>query len=572
MNSQLPPVDPVLQAHLARRSAGPLPEGLADQVLQTVDAAPVKPKYAWRALSSRSARTAPRTLLAGAGLAAVVLLVAALAVAPRFQMTPAASRLAGYPADRALTTAELAALMAGPALPTNTTLVADVVIDIRTDVCPMDRYGTVGIVEGMASQVCVMTASDVLTQPVTISGIMAFRYLAPGYLGLLGEIAPAAPAKVAFRVADDWPLQGKTFLVEGWLYRLDGWQGYSQVPGAESMGCPANTPEPAGDPLDPTGSDVCVYSWLTDKSIAAPPGFASGQPITSEQTRSVEAAGMELIDAIPSDAAVHGVYVVRSVTEPCPGAPPQDSRGCGGWRVLAKVADISLPALSGSPLKDATEAPTTAPPATLVAPSLTGVIGSGNQPLAADELETLMVEQPDHLARRTVIIAAPIPTQISCQSDASGGGCAVNTKPLAIDGAWAVSIRADGTLSLVGQIATPTAGGYVFKLDQLRTWSGGVGFVIVDAWLDWENGCDSATDPPYGSVGCGTSLLTAEKLTWMHMAALLPAGAVVTWVQSDAYRAFGSQALSDGVHGLYLVEVANQTAPRILARLEPLTP
>ncbi len=62
-----------------------------------------------------------------------------------------------------------------------------------------------------------MTASDVLIQPVTISGIIAFRYLAPGVLGLLGEITPASPAKAAFRVADEWPLQGKTFLVDGWL-------------------------------------------------------------------------------------------------------------------------------------------------------------------------------------------------------------------------------------------------------------------------------------------------------------------------------------------------------------------
>jgi hypothetical protein len=569
MNSQLPPVDTVLRAQLAHRSGGRLPEGLADRVLLAVDSAPVKPRYAWRAFSPRSGRTAPRTLLAGAGLAAVLLLAAALVVVPRFQVTPAASGLAGYPADRALTAAELAALMAGPALPTNTTLVADVVIDIRTDVCPMDRYGTVGIVEGMPSQVCVMTASNVLIQPVTIRGTMAFRYLAPGILGLLGEITPASP-RMAFRVADEWPLQGKTFLVDGWL-------------GAEGLtvSC-AQAPTP-GDVLLPTGEDCPYDDWLSDDSTA--PGiqadheYSPPSPLPSYDTlslrgnaRHVNAGGMRIIDSLDPGVPVRGVFVVRSVTEGCPGDPPQSSTGCGAWRVLAKVVEISLPAPSGSPLKAATETPTTAPPATPVAPSLTGVIGSGNQPLAADELETLMVEQPDHLARRTVIVAAPIPTQISCQSDASGGGCAVNTKPLARDGVWAVSISVDGTLSLVGQIATPTAGNYVFTLEQLQAWSGGTGLVIVDAWLDWENGCDSPAGSPYGSGGCGTSLLTAEKLAWMHMAALLPAGAVVTWVQSDAYRAFGSQALSDGVHGLYLVEVANQTAPRILARLEPLTP
>ena len=429
--------------------------------------------------------------------------------------------------------------MAGPALPTNTALVATVTIEVRSDVCPMDRYGTVGIVEGMASQVCVMTASDVLIQPFALRGTFAFRYLAPGVLGLLGEITPASPAKVAFRVADEWPLQGKTFLVDGWL-------------GADGLLESCARAPTSGDVLFPDGEDCPYDDWLSDDSTApgiqadheySPPSpLPSYDPLSlRDNARHVEAGGMRIIDSVDHAAPVRGVYVVRSVTEGCPGDPPQSSRGCGAWRVLAKVAEISMPAPSGTPLEVATAAPTTAPPATPVAPSLTGVVGTSNQPLTADELETLMVTQPDHLAGRIVIVAAPIPTQISCQSDASGGGCAVNTKPLASDGVWAVSI-------------------------------GGTGLVIVDAWLDWENGCDAPTALPYGSGGCGTSMLTAEKLTWMHMAALLPHGAVVTWVQSDAYRAFGSQDLGSGVHGLYLVEVADQTAPKILARLEPLTP
>jgi hypothetical protein len=203
---------------------------------------------------------------------------------------------------------------------------------------------------------------------------------------------------------------------------------------------------------------------------------------------------------------------------------------------------------------------------------LTGVIGTGNQPLNADELRILMVSPPDNLAGRIAIVEAPIPTLISCHYDANGGGgCAYNMTPLAEDGVWAVSVGADGSLSLIGRMSTPTAEGYVFTLDQVQAKSGGTGFVIVDAWLDWENGCD-APPVPYGSGGCGTSMLTAEKLSWMHMAALLPPGAVVTWVQTDAYRAFGSQELSEGVPGLYLVELADQTAPRILARLEAVTP
>jgi hypothetical protein len=570
MSDQPPPIDQDLRAQLARRSAGRLPEGLATQVLQAVDVAPARPRYAWRAFSPRSERAAPRTLLAGASLAAAVLLVAALVVVPRSQMTPAASGLAGYPADRTLSSPELALLMSGPALPTNTALVANAVIDIRSDVCPMDRYGTVGIVEEMASQICVVTASDVLIQPFTIRGIFAFRYLGPGVLGLIGEITQASSTKTPFRVADEWPLQGKTFLVDGWL-------------GAEGLLESCARAPTSGDVLLPNAEDCPYDNWLSDDSTApgiqadheysAPSPLPSYDPLALRgNARHVEAGGMRLIDSLDPAAPVHGVYVVRSMTEGCPGDPPQSSRGCGAWRVLAKVAETSVPAPSGTPLEVATAAPTTAPPATPLAASLTGVIGTGNQPLNADELRILMVSPPDNLAGRIAIVEAPIPTLISCHYDANGGGgCAYNMTPLAEDGVWAVSVGADGSLSLIGRMSTPTAEGYVFTLDQVQAKSGGTGFVIVDAWLDWENGCD-APPVPYGSGGCGTSMLTAEKLSWMHMAALLPPGAVVTWVQTDAYRAFGSQELSEGVPGLYLVELADQTAPRILARLEAVTP
>jgi hypothetical protein len=102
--------------------------------------------------------------------------------------------------------------------------------------------------------------------------------------------------------------------------------------------------------------------------------------------------------------------------------------------------------------------------------------------------------------------------------------------------------------------------------------TGGANLMIVDARLDWENGCDTPTDPSYGSGGCGTSILTAEKLIWMHIAALLPPKAVVSWVQNGAYRIFGSQNLaSEGVRGLYLAQALPGATPTILARLEPTT-
>src|SRR5664280_2731361 len=166
MNAQLPSIDPSIREHLARRSAGRLPGELAAEVFTALDSAPIR-RPIWRV---------PRLAVAGLSLALVAVLVAAIAFsAVRTPPAASAPSLAGYPAERALTTAELASLMAGPALPVNTALVASVTIDVRNDVCPMNRYQTQGLVEGMGSQVCVMTA-DVAIQPVTIEGTFAFRY------------------------------------------------------------------------------------------------------------------------------------------------------------------------------------------------------------------------------------------------------------------------------------------------------------------------------------------------------------------------------------------------------------
>ena len=244
MNEQLPPVDRDLRGQLSRRSAGRLPDDLLVATYARLDVARPQPRR-W---------TGPRLnrlTAAGAACALIVVLTAALVVVPRFQTAPATSALAGYPAERALTTAELAAVMAGPALATNTALVASVTVDVRYDVCPMDRYRTVGVIEGMHSQVCVMSGSDVQTEPARMIGVFAFRYLAPGVLGLLGEITPASSAKAAFRVADDWPLQGKTFLVDGWL-------------GAEGLLASCVGPVQQGDVLAPYGDDCPYEDWLAD--------------------------------------------------------------------------------------------------------------------------------------------------------------------------------------------------------------------------------------------------------------------------------------------------------------------
>jgi hypothetical protein len=551
---QLPPVDPTIREQLARRSAGRLPEDLLTAIYAGLNVAPPQPpRLTWRRV--------PRMALAGGALALTAILTAALLVVPRSQIGPAATGQWSYPADHALTSADLGLLMSGPALPTNTALVANAVIDIRSDVCRMDRYPTVGIVEGMGSQVCVMAADLSAVLPGhTASGTFAFRYLAPGYLGLLGEITPASSAMEAFRVVDGWPLAGKTFLVEGWL-------------GAEGLTVSCAAPPTAGDPLAPNGEDCPYDDWLSDDpsaplidtSVAGVPQSTRDATKLYGNARIVEAGGMRQIDSIDHGTPVHGVYVVRSVTEQCPGALPQDSRGCA-WRVLAKVAEISVPPPRGTPVEAATAAPTTAPPATPLVPALTGVIGTGNQPLTVDELETLMVVQPDHLAGRIVIAKSPIPTRISCQTDSNGGGCAVNTKPLAQTGIWAVGIGAEGALGLVGQVATPGGRLVVTVGDTNVAPSAPIDeFLIVDGWLDWGAGYECDATPRPTSAYCDTPGLGPYLIGMPGVTAFREL------VQSAAFQTFGSENLNAGpVQGLYLVHLCTSCrSDEILARLGP---
>jgi hypothetical protein len=522
---------------------------------------------------------APRTLFAGASLAAILLLVAAFVVVPRFQVTPAASGLAGYPADRALTTAELASLMAGPALPPNTALVASVTIDAKTDVCPMNRYPTIGVVEGMGSQVCVMGSqvSAYLTT-ASVTGTFAFRYFGPGYLGLLGEIAPASPSKVAFKVADDWPLAGKTFLVDGWL-------------GAVGLTVSCASLEPSGDVLNPSGEDCPNDNWLGDQptapGIEADHGFYSGSPEPSYDplslrgnARHVEAGGMRQIDSIDHAAPVHGVYVVRSVIGPCPGAPPESSIGCPAWRVLAKVADISLP-LAPAP---ATATPTTAPPATPVAePSdplalaPVGLLGSGNRPLTQAEFEALWASDPTHLAGRIAIVKGPVPTGFECWSagaadvSAPPGTChiAILDGFIAQEGYWAVRAGADGQLSIVGQISTPDTS-FVYSLAQVNgsTSLKNGDLLMVSGWLlEYVPTCDMGATPL--PAGCGP-FSRIDSIPSDNS----PAG---IGVQQGAYAQFTGTAGDWTVEGppiesVFLVRVTNGDIGTLLARLEVAIP
>jgi hypothetical protein len=427
----------------------------------------------------------------------------------------------GYPVDRALTTAELAAVMAGPALAVNTTLVAAVTIDSSeagTPGCVMNDYPTIGAVRGMRTLVCVFGGGPT---PARIPGIFAFRYLGPGALDLLGQITPASSSRPVFGVTGwPWSLNGwDTFLVGGYLIR-----------------------EPSG--------------WRIADTLNGPTPSTN----TFQSVQVDAAAGIDSMD--PSQ---YGVFVVTAVTVSFPASsmePPGDGIA---FHVVAKVADISVPGAAASTSPSPRENPA-GPPATPLAPALTGVIGTSNQPLTVDELETLMVEQPDHLAGRIVIVEAPIPTQISCQSDANGGGCAVNTKPLAQTGIWAVSIGTEGALRLVGQITTPMAGGYVFTLDAVNASASlkAGDLVVVDGWLvEHVVTCDFGATPLPSA--CGPFSEIASMATDNSPASL--------GVQQGAYQestgARGDWTIEGPpVRGLYLVRLENTNGGTLLSKIE----
>jgi hypothetical protein len=113
---------------------------------------------------------------------------------------------------------------------------------------------------------------------------------------------------------------------------------------------------------------------------------------------------MRIIDGIDHAAPVYGVYVVRWLTEGCANASPVDSRGCGYWRVLARVSDTSLHAPT------ATATPTPAP--------------SGAYPtdraLTTDELSRVLAGPK--LALNTALMAS---VTIDPQPDA----CPMNSRP-----------------------------------------------------------------------------------------------------------------------------------------------
>jgi hypothetical protein len=553
MNDQLHPIDSELREQLARRAAGRVPDGLIAGVHAALDrVGPTSTRPRWRTPTWALPR------VAAAGLAVVLVAVVAVAtILPATHGGPGSA--SGYPAGRALTTAELARLMAGPALPTNTPLVAQVTIDASADVCPpLDRAPTIGLVEGMGSPVCVLGAdvSFYMTEPAT-TGIFAFRYFGPGFLGLIGQITPAASG-LAFRATDDWPLAGKTFLVDATL-------------GTAWHTCPLLSPE-LGGVLLPNGADPCSASWLTDDPAAEPSAVQPGEnPAPRTHGKFVDVYGARVIDSIPNDGLVGGVFVVRAVVSGCAGDPITSSRGCSTWRVLAMVRDIALPASAPSPTPSAVATPPTAAADTpIAAPSAslpvapTGLIGPGNAALSPQETAAIIAADPNLLAGRYMI-----DERVTCDgTDCSG------FPPHAV----ADLIQPGGGIGLVGPVELRPDGGLVWTVPQILD----AGFTdhagaiyIVDAWI-----LGAAMD------SCDAPGLACFEVSWLTTAE----GGEQLNAQLGAYHEFGAGHVGgaqQGIHALFLVQTtwdakacngqalasfgSCSARVAILARLEPAT-
>jgi hypothetical protein len=299
--------DSDLRQQLSRRAGPGAPVHLYESVLARIDATPSRRHFLGITLPTLPSL---RAALGGVGVAAATLAIALLIAVPFTHQASSGNDAA------VLSRSELASLLGSGSLKANEAFVAEATIHPAPDACPMNRWMTVGVIAGIDSQVCVMSnAVDGSLGGSDVSGIFAFRYIAPGVLGLLGSLDPTDPSAPAFGAGETWPI-GRTILVSGWLGATNGNVDCSEEP-------------TAGDPLLPSGDDCPYQDWLS--TSATPTGLE----------KQVQAGGARILDGLGAieNRPVQGTYVVRSETGPCPSAKPQNSTGCSYWLVLARLAD-----------------------------------------------------------------------------------------------------------------------------------------------------------------------------------------------------------------------------------------
>lgn len=521
MNEQFPPVDAGLRNQLTRRSSGRLPEGLLDEVSAGLDAV----SSARPIVHVSFVHPSPKVSGALVGLAAVIALLAAVVAVPALRNAstgPSASP--AYPTNRALTTAELAAMLdAGTLKPYNAVVVdAEVTADASGACRAPEASGApnenvAGFIAGIDPPVCVYTIAGKTRGVMIAPGRhhLVLRVLGDRALGFMGTV-PDGPSGLAFTVSDDWP-QDRAFVVDGWLGAVD-----------QSVSC-AEAPQ-QGDVLLPSGDDCPYQDWLSDDSsssvatdvVAQAELGMAGQQALFGQTRLVQAGGMRMIDGLDTEikaaaqniTPVHGEYVVEPIPERCPSAV-NTSTTCAYWLVVAKLADITPPPTE-TPAPTATPTPSPAYPTerALTTDELAALLDAGTLKLydtvVADAVVTANASTtcplPDDVNGVFAGFIAGIDPPVCVHARIYGGV----TTPTIVPGHLVLRVLGDRTLGYMGTIPD-TPNGLAFSATD--SWPDG--FFLVHGWLDTDDQtCGESSLPGYG----GPDPLFPEYSSMCHAA------------------------------------------------------
>lgn len=219
---------------------------------------------------------------------------------------------------------------------------------------------------------------------------------------------------------------------------------------------------------------------------------------------------MRLIDSVDPSAPVHGTFVVRSVTEGCPGDPPISSRGCPAWRVLAKVADVSVPVPTATP--SATASPTSTTPtvpkwdpsqSALTTAELGTVLDSGELQKYERWNQILVVDATIGAAPAGACAAADTLNVAAFQLSIAGVVAGLDP-PACVYADGKDSVPQSGLLVLrtlggrqLGYMATVTMAHGQLAYRATDGWP--QGFALVDAWLDFDPAdCGDYALPAHG--------------------------------------------------------------------------
>jgi len=224
MNEQfgLEPIDPIIRAQLTRRSAGRVPDELMDEVTSALDSGRRLRTARWPSL----AWTTPR--LAGAGIAVAIVSILVFGVAMPASRPAATSGMpglslaAGYPAERALTTAELAAIPPPDGLPPEVSAgVVPRLVTVRT-LYRSDRDRVIAVLFGAAAGNVFRGVPFIGLPGNPVSAFVGFEVFARPAIGRLAGTNTATRPKVKVRLAEAIESDGRESYLRAMVEERDG--------------------------------------------------------------------------------------------------------------------------------------------------------------------------------------------------------------------------------------------------------------------------------------------------------------------------------------------------------------